>query len=451
VTAAVAPEPWPHDPLPELSRLAAERPVVVLDDDPTGTQTLRDVTVLTGWDPATIREHLGEGVLFLSTNSRSLDDGAAVELVARAARDIRTAAGDRAVSIVSRGDSTLRGHFPAEVLAVATDMPEARVLLAPYFGDGGRVTVDDVHLLDRDGTRQPVAETEFARDATFGFRSSNLREWVAEKYARANLPAPPTVSLSLDLVRRGGPPGVASALAALAPGSVAVANAVVDRDIEVVALGALRAEVGGLPLVARTAASYVRARAGRAPAPPLAASEIGGGPAGLVVVGSHVPTTTGQLGRLRDALPEDRLSAVELPVDALLDDDRAARTIDAAIDTLDEAIRAGRIALVATERVPREIGLEGARRVSAALVRVVEGLRARPDWVVAKGGITSSDVASRALSMRAARVAGQLLPGVPVWVGDADTRWPGVPLVVFPGNVGSRDTLTEVVRSLTAA
>lgn len=443
-------QPWPEDVLPQLARRAARWPAVVLDDDPTGTQTLRDVTVLTAWDAVTIERHLDDPVVFLSTNSRALEEADAVAVSANAAAHARQAASItwRPVSFISRSDSTLRGHFPTEVLALAdaSGMPEARILLAPYFGEGGRVTVDDVHLLERDGTRTPVAETEFARDATFGYRSSNLRDWVAEKYASAGRPPPATTSLSLELVRTGGPQAVAEALRALPAGGVAIANAESDRDIEVVALGSLLAEEHDLPLVARTAASFVRARAGRAPAPLLTSGELETDGPGVIVVGSHVDTTTRQLEHLLDQLP---VAAYEMAVEPLIaGGPEVGAAVGSAAAALDAAIGDGRTGLVSTERTWRDVGLEGGRAISLALVEVVRRLATRPGWVVAKGGITSYDVAAAGLGMREARVAGQVLPGVPVWIGGEGSRWPGMPLVVFPGNVGDDDALRRVVEAL---
>jgi uncharacterized protein YgbK (DUF1537 family) len=444
--------PWPGDPLPEIARLAARRPMVILDDDPTGTQTLADVTVLTEWDGERVARHLDDPAVFLSTNSRALDADAAAAITRDAAA--AALASGRLISFVSRSDSTLRGHFPGETTAVAVAMghPDARVLLAPYFGEGGRVTVDDVHYLDRGGARVPVADTEFARDATFGYRSSNLREWVAEKHAAAGVPVPPIASLQLELVRTGGPSAVADALGRLEPATVAIANAEVDRDIEVIALGSLLAEERGLPLVARTAASYVRARAGRPPAPLLTADQLATDGAGIVIVGSHVPTTTAQLELLHASPVARRIDARELSVDALLRYTADGR--DVAVEAaahLDQAIGSGRIGLLSTERAVRTTGLADGARISAALVDAVARMRHRPAWVVAKGGITSFAVAKDALGIREARVAGQLLPGVPVWIAGADARWPGVPLVVFPGNVGDEDALARAIEMLDAS
>ncbi len=447
--------PWPQDLIPELSIRAAARPVIVLDDDPTGTQTLRDVTVFTAWNADAIAPRLDEPVLFLSTNSRALDEASAVTVTRAAARAAIRAGriGGRPITIVSRSDSTLRGHYPSEpeAVAVAIGASDARYLLAPFFGEGGRLTVDDVHYLQQGDQRRPVGETEFARDPTFGYRASNLRDWVAERCAAAGRAMPPVTSLSIERLRRDGPAGAAETLLGMPPGGVAIANAEVDRDIEVVALGAAMAEEAGLPLVARTAASYVRARAGRPRAPLLARGELETDGPGLIVVGSHVEMTTRQFEALLNSPRRPRLDTHELAIAPILaGGDSAERAVADATAAMERALAAGRIGVVSTERTRRDIGLAGGRAVSDGLVAVVAGIQRRPGWVIAKGGITSSDVASRGLRMAEARVAGQVVRGVPVWIGSEGSRWPGLALVVFPGNVGDETALLRVVAILAA-
>jgi uncharacterized protein YgbK (DUF1537 family) len=92
-----------------------------------------------------------------------------------------------------------------------------------------------------------------------------------------------------------------------------------------------------------------------------------------------------------------------------------------------------------------------ARAVSAACARIAaEALAARPAWIVAKGGITSHDVARQGLGIRRAEVAGQLFPGVISLLRplDAAPAAMGVPYVVFAGNVGDDGTLADVVAIL---
>ncbi|HKG56229.1 MAG TPA: four-carbon acid sugar kinase family protein [Candidatus Limnocylindrales bacterium] len=459
---ARVPPAWGDDPLPLIRRLSRARPVVVLDDDPTGTQTVRDVPVLTlaGLDGLDRVLRSGVRAAFVLTNSRSLSAAAAANLAGELGARLAAAAERtrRRISVVSRSDSTLRGHFPVEVdaLTSALGRPDAPILLMPYFGEAGRITVNDVHYLVRDGVPVPVAETEFARDATFGYRESNLRDWVA---ARVGEPARPIASIPLELIRTGGPEVVASALRALPPRAVCVANAIVDRDVEVVAAGVLMAERAGLPIVARTAASFVRARAGQRRHPLLAVDELRAGRgAGLVVVGSHVPGTTRQLERLL-ADPPSPLHVVEIEATLAADPARAGRVVRTAARQIAGAMDEGRTAVVVTSRIvlpgtrgeDAAAGLERSARVSAALAGVVAALPERPAWIVAKGGITSSDVATLGLGVSVARVLGQIVAGVPVWRCGAGSRWPGLPLVVFPGNVGTDDDLRRVVATLERA
>jgi uncharacterized protein YgbK (DUF1537 family) len=436
------PDPWPDDLLPELAAASEARPLIVLDDDPTGTQTVRDVTVLTEWSAPSLAHVFasGERVTYVLTNSRALPRDGAIAVAREIGSRLREVADRRPFRVVSRSDSTLRGHFPAEVdaLASALGTPDAPVLLAPYFDEGGRITVGDVHYLRGRDEWIPVAKTEFAADPTFGYGESNLVEWVT---ARTNGDRPVT-SLPLALIRTGGPDAVAAALTALPPHAVCAVNAAVDRELEVVAAAAARIET---PLMVRSAASWVRIAAGQARADILGPATLGlhGGP-GLIVVGSHVPLTTRQLARLR-AEPPVPLAWFELDVPALL----AGHASDLA-PAIDEALRGGMTAVLATsrERVSGEqLGI--GTRVSGALVENVRSLRQHPAWLLAKGGITSSDMATDALDMRRARVVGQLVSGVPVWRSGPDSRWPGLPLIVFPGNVGDDDALRLAVARLT--
>lgn len=452
---------WPDDPLTQIRTLGVDTMVIALDDDPTGTQTVRDVPVVTQWSVEALRQLLDspDPLAFLLTNSRSLPGEQAAALATSIGHDLRAAGTDarRGWTVISRSDSTLRGHFPVEVDALvdALGIGDARVVLAPFFGDGGRVTLDGIHYLRRDDRLVPVAETEFARDAVFGYRSSDLRAWVAER--AATVPGSRTRQVSvmtLDRIRGDGPTAVRDALCALPPAGVLAVDAALERDIEVVALGALLAERQGLPLVGRTAASYVRARAGRAPVQPLALDEVRFGQPGLIVVGSHVPMTTTQLERLL-ADPPIPMLHLDLPVGELLaaTDEECGQRLASVGAEAETAIRNGLTPVVATSReLMRGADAAGdlaiSALVSAALVAIVRDISIRPAWILSKGGITSSDVATRALDVDEALILGPLLAGVPLWRCGPRSRWPGLPLAVFPGNVGGPDAVRDAVDRL---
>jgi uncharacterized protein YgbK (DUF1537 family) len=440
----------------------AGRRIAVLDDDPTGSQTVHDVAVVTVFDPDEIAAGLdGPGsTCFILTNTRSMGEADAVALNTRIGRTVFELSHKLGVPIdvISRSDSTLRGHVIAEVTALDAVRREVLgrgydgVLLIPAYLEAGRFTAGDVHWARVGGEPLPVGETEFARDATFGFSASNLREFVAEKSGGTITPDQ-VHSITLDDIRRGGPQRVTEILSAVTDGAFVVVNAVDYADLDVVVLGLLESQATGKAFLYRTGPSFPQPLAGLDPQPPLQATDIwpGGPPAGhgLVVVGSHVGLTSRQVAVARE---RGDLTEIELDVPAVADPARrdahlaeiTARVIDALADSN---------VLVFTSRtllrdVDPAASLEIARQVSTAVIDVVRAaVAAKPAWVVAKGGITSHDVAVRGLGIRRATVLGQLLPGLvsvlqPV---EALPQVVGTPYVVFAGNVGDETTLAYVI------
>ncbi|HEY64788.1 MAG TPA: hypothetical protein G4O02_09475 [Caldilineae bacterium] len=453
------PDEWPDDLLPEIQRQvqASGRKVVVLDDDPTGTQTVHGVPVLTEWSVTALRHELSSelSAFYLLTNSRSLPLEEACALNMEIGRNLVKAGREvgRSFVVVSRSDSTLRGHFPGEVEALAEALGDGfdAWLIIPFLLEGGRYTIRDVHYVAEDEWLVPAGETEFARDAAFGYRASNLREWVEEK-TEGRIPAEAVASVSIEDLRRGGPERVTEILMGLERGSVCIVNAASSRDLEVFVLGLLTAEAQGKRFLYRTAASFVRVRAGISPRPLLTWKDLDlpGSGGALIVVGSHVPRTTSQLNALL-ALPG--VIGVEVDVTSLLDDDQRVREIERVARLADQYLRDGRDAVVFTSRQlitgeDAKSSLLIGRRISDGLVAIVRAMTARPRYLLAKGGITSSDVATLGLGVKRSLVLGQILPGVPVWRLGPESRYPGLVYIVFPGNVGGLEALVDIVTGL---
>jgi uncharacterized protein YgbK (DUF1537 family) len=331
------------------------------------------------------------------------------------------------------------------------------ILLAPAYFEAGRFTAGDIHWARIGDRLVPVGETEFAADATFGYQSSNLRDFVAEKSGGELSPAE-VHSIALDDIRLGGPERVAEILSAVAEGAFVVVNATDYADYEIVVLGLLQVEEAGRSFVYRTGPSFVRALTGQEPQPPLTARAIWpqGHPGGhgLVVVGSHVGLTSRQVAA---AQQRGGLTEIELDVARLTD----AASADAHVAETTRRVRSALAesdVLLYTSRTrvrgaDADASLAIARTVSTAVTSVVRNaLTARPAWVVAKGGITSHDVAVRGLGIRRAEVLGQLLPGMVsvLLPREAAPEAVGKPYVVFAGNVGNENTLADVVALFSA-
>lgn len=431
--------------------------VVVLDDDPTGTQTVHNVPLLTEWSIESLCTEFENDLpaVYLLTNTRSVPLLEAQAINAEVGRNLTRAAQrtGRDFVVVSRSDSTLRGHFPGEVTALAEALKreDQSWLIIPSFFEGGRYTIGDIHYVEEGDELIPVGESAYAQDKVFGYRSSNLRHWVEEK-TNGRIRFRDVASISLELIRSGGPERVAQRLLNLKPGQVCVINAAGYRDLEVFVLGLLAAEAHGQHFLYRTAASFVRVRAGIPSRPLLTPHELNVSEPGngLIVVGSYVSRTTSQLEAL---LMDSRVLAVEVKVEALLDQERRLAEIQGVAASVNDGLRSSRDVVVYTSRkliaggADRNSLLTG-QEISKGLVAIVQNLDVRPRYLLAKGGITASDIATKALGIRKAMVLGQILPGVPVWLPGPESRYPGMPYIVFPGNVGDAQSLIRSTMTL---
>ncbi|CAI5476727.1 unnamed protein product [Closterium sp. Yama58-4] len=484
--------------------------VVILDDDPTGTQTVHGLHVLTTWDVETLQAemaalaHTPNAAFFILTNSRALPTQQAAALTRTICSNVVTAAqqagilssgskdpGCRGITLILRGDSTLRGHFPQEVEAAEAALGTAvdAWVVCPFFLEGGRYTINDVHYVADGADRLvPAAQTEFAKDAAFGYSHSNLKQWVEEKTGGARSAAD-VASISISTIREGGCSAVLKALMALPKGSVCILNAASDSDLHVATAALRYAEAEGRSFLVRSAASFVSSLLALPKLPPLgppewaqlllgggAGGECGGdgetggegewgrklkrwkwlrsGTGGLIVVGSYVPKTSAQLeellSRLGSSLHVIQVSAADV-ASVSWQGERREVAVAGMAEEAEIALREGRDVVIMTSRElitgsDPASSLEIGWRVSEAVVEVVRAIGVRPKYILAKGGITSSDVATKALGVGRARVEGQAMAGVPLWRLDTASRFPDLPYIVFPGNVGSASSLADVVQ-----
>ena len=449
------------------------RTLVVIDDDPTGCQTVYDVNVLLDYSAEAIRQQLekDDSMFYVLTNTRGLPESEAISITSQVVENIYKAQFDigstlgklRQVQIISRSDSTLRGHYPAEVQAILDTSDEVYdgTILVPAFFEGGRVTFNDVHYLTENDQLIPVGETAFAKDPHFGYKSSNLVDWVCEKSAAFGTPVEDRsriVSISLCDIRQGGPMEIADKLESMQHGSIVIVNAVHQHDLNTFVLGLLQAESNGFNFLYRTAASFVASRAALEPRSLVAAASPStagaSGKGGLTVVGSYVPKTTAQLNKLLTS--SLALEAIEVNVGAFLgkaaQQGGAVQDEAAALATrIDALLSSGKDVVLYTSRVFHQgAGLDQTALVSKLLTETVARLTVAPSFLVAKGGVTSHDVAAHGLSAKVCGVVGQVEPGVPLWRLGEESKFPSLQYVVFPGNVGDDEALTRVLRRLGA-
>lgn len=393
--------------------------MVVLDDDPTGIQTVHGCLLITHWDEDSVR--LGfedqEPFFYILTNTRAMTrqeaervTREAMEMVVRVNEDY----GYRLI-IVSRSDSCLRGHFPLE-----TDVMRAvlhkygksvypKTPFCPAFIEAGRVTINGMHYM-QDGDRLiPVSETEFARDNVFAYHNSELTEYVKEKGAN--------------------------------PNDYEIVNAQSYDELNAYAAHILSKGTSE-HIIIRSSSSLPKAISGIADIPLLDRNILKQEGVGCFVVGSHVKKTTQQLEQLLQA---EGTCAIEVDVQRIIND--ADALMLETLDTIQQVVDNYLTPVIYTSR--QEIRLEDAnqrqhigQQISNFLVDIVHRLPYTPSYLVGKGGITSHDILTKGLCITSARVLGQIISSVPCVMGAQ------FPYIIFPGNVGTEQSLKEVYLKL---
>ena len=471
--------------------------IVVFDDDPTGSQTVHSCPLLLRWDAASLRQGLADPspLLFLLVNTRDLPPEQARARLTTLCRTLQPLLAEAGAAgtidrwlVVSRGDSTLRGHFPLESEVISAELgPFAASFLVPAFLPGGRTTAAGVHLLHG----EPVHRSAFAQDRLFGYGTSFLPAWVAEKTAGA-IPAEAVQRIDRSELeaavaeREGGErKGFQSLVGRLAdltgnpwvvvdgerPAQLAAFAAAVDQVSDPAAspvskgdgMAAAAPTPGPRRFLFQSAASLITALAALPPQP-LEPSGLAvmrrrspqGVPlAGLVLVGSHVPLADAQLAAL---LAEPACGGVDLEVAKVARvlagplPDRLLPSLEAAwLERLQAVVARGQTPVLFTSRGELACSSPAERRalgeaLAGLMARLAARLAPQLGYLISKGGITSQTLLADGLELALVRLEGQLLPGLsllrPAGVG-VPGALAGLPLITFPGNLGDGQTLLE--------
>jgi len=438
--------------------------IVVLDDDPTGVQTVHNISVFTDWTAKSIEAGFAEenSMFFILTNSRGFTAQETEKAHEEIAKIVQETAKkfNREFIIISRGDSTLRGHYPLETEVLKDTVEELSTInfdgevIIPFFQEGGRFTINNIHYVQYDEELVPAGETEFAKDRTFGYSASNLAEWAEEK-SNGRYKANDATFISIEDIRSLNIDAIVDQLMAVKNFNKIVVNTVDYLDVKVFVIALVRAMRKGKVFMFRSAAALTKVIGGVSDRPLLSREELvkdNSTNGGLIMIGSHVKKTTEQFEELKKC---DFIHFIEFNVHLVLNDVAFKAEEDRIVNLVNELISKGQTVSVYTKRERLDLGenkkeeeLKLSVKISNAVTNIVKRLQVRPSYIIAKGGITSSDIGTNGLCVKHATVAGQVKPGIPVWYTGDDSKFPGLPYVIFPGNVGTKNTLKEVAELL---
>lgn len=463
-------ESLPKVDIESVNRLLEEelksfnKKIIVLDDDPTGVQTVHDISVFTDWSVESIEQGFKEdqSMFFILTNSRGFTAEETEKAHQEIAANILIVASklNREFLVISRGDSTLRGHYPLETIVLketieaGSDLNIDGEIILPFFKEGGRLTINNIHYVQYGVELVPAGETEFAQDRTFGYSKSHLGEWIEEK-SDGEFLAEDTLYISLEQLRSLDIEKIMEQLLKVKDFNKVVVNAVEEVDVKVFTIALVQAINAGRNFLFRSAAALPKVIGGVSDKSLLTKEELvreETGNGGLIIIGSHVKKTTEQLKELKRL---SEIKFIEFNSHLVLQPEEFKKECDRVIETTESLIRTGKTVAVYTSRERLDLGenkkeeeLKLSVTISDAVTSIVTRLKVRPNFLIAKGGITSSDVGTKGLKVKRATVAGQIKPGIPVWTTGDESKYPGLTYVIFPGNVGTKTDLKEVVQIL---
>jgi len=452
------------DQLMHTALLSSNVKIVVLDDDPTGTQTVHGVSVYTDWQLNSMLDGFKEAnrLFFILTNSRGCTSEQSAQMHKDIATNIVAAAKQTSKKylIISRSDSTLRGHYPLETQVLKTvveDTTEAVMdgeIICPFFLEGGRYTHNNIHYVLENNSLVPAGETEFAQDKTFGYKNSHLGMWVEEK-TQGQYTRDSCTYITVEELRRVDIDGIYKKLLQTENFSKIIVNALDYYDIKVFVTALYQAIGQGKHFMLRSAAGIVKVIGGIEDKPLLTREELidtTNKNGGIIVIGSHVKKTTAQLAKLKEW---DFITFLEFNVHLVADEALFKQETARIIAASEEQIGQGKTVAVYTRRERLDLNtdnkedeLQIAVQISDAVTSIISSLAIRPNFIIAKGGITSSDIATKGLHVKRALVYGQILAGVPVWLTGEESKFPNMLYVVFPGNVGNETALKEAVEKI---
>ncbi|MEI3614908.1 four-carbon acid sugar kinase family protein [Pseudogracilibacillus sp. SO30301A] len=439
--------------------------IIVLDDDPTGVQTVHGVPVYTEWSQDTIEAIFQDShqMVFILTNSRSFTKEKTEQEHRKIAERIGNVSDENGQPylLISRGDSTLRGHYPLETAVLKNGLEDHSTIkidgeiISPFFQEGGRITINDKHYLTENNSYIPVGKTEFAEDRIFSFENSNLKNWIEEK-TKGEFKADSVTSISIEELRKLDITKMMNKLEALNYFNKLIVNAVTEEDIKAFCIALLKViNKNNKHFLFRTAASFTKVIGNISNKPYLTKKELlkeTNSHGGLIIVGSHVQKTSEQLNKLKEL---NNIHFFEFNCEVAHDSQLLQQEKETIQSQANDLILNGHTVCIYTSRKKinfehnqKDKEIQFSLKISQALTSFVSNCKYKPNYVVAKGGITSSDVGTIGLAVKRAEVMGQIIPGVPVWKTGNDSRFPNIPYIIFPGNVGSDEALKQVIQLL---
>ncbi len=435
---------------------------VVIDDDPTGSQTVHDCLLLLKWDCSTLVKGFESksNLFFILANTRSLSENDAKLTIEEICKNLKTVITSQAyeeeIIFISRGDSTLRGHNFLEPIALDSCLgPFDATFHIPAFIEGKRFTINGSHFVDK----TPISQTIFAKDKIFGYETSNVKNLLFQQSkSQINFEDIQNLLLSdIEMLNDKENNIVFQTLKNLKNNKHVIVDVENYSQLKKFSL-VIKKLIKQKKFLFRTAASFISSISEKS----FSQSEIFFSNLrirnkeksflpGLIIVGSYVELSTIQLNNLLDI---GDCNPVELDVFEffkIISSDNNQKRINLFKNKFLKEIRfsfeKGKTPVLFTSR--KFMSLDASELfnfynlLACFIAELVADLKYEIGYLISKGGITTNLILSKGLNADYVYLEGQILTGISVVTYNLKNG-EKLPIVTHPGNIGTKDSLVDI-------
>ena len=443
--------------------------IIIIDDDPTGSQTVNGCNLLLKWDYETLLKGLKDSsnLLFILANTRSLskeDVKIRLKEICSALREImnNSSFAEEDFVLISRGDSTLRGHNFVEPDIINELLgPFDATFYIPAFIEGNRTTVNGNHFVDN----IPIHKTIFSKDKIFGFNTSNVKELIYEQsnYQLDFNNIENIFIKDFEALETNQPSKLFMQIEKLKNNKKVIVDIMDYSQLDKFS-SIVRSLLKKKKFLFRSAASFISSLSNvkRTQKDHIYFSQLrrknnsDKAMKGLIVVGSYVELTTLQLNKV---LEISLCKPIEINVFKLYEFFKIGDNLN--LNSLKKLILNSIRQNLIRESIPvlytsREIISPTDKNdliqfqlfLSAFIAEIVSAIKNEIGYLISKGGITTNTIISEGLEADSVYLEGQILPGISLVTFNLLKQKGKLPIVTFPGNMGNQMSLVQALEIL---
>ena len=433
--------------------------IIVIDDDPTGSQSVHDCLLLLNWNYETLLKGLlsNSSLLFVLANTRSLSEKEVKKRLEEICNTLYKVSIENNIKdtllLVSRGDSTLRGHNFLEPDLINKYLgPFDATFHIPAFLEGNRTTLNGKHFVNG----IPAHKTTFAKDIIFGYETNDLKRLLYKK-SRSKIKLKNIENL--NCIEEQSSNELKKYMENLKNNTHVIVD--IDKYSQLEKFSEIIRElIKNKKFLFRTAASFLKAISNTKNSKKSnfyysqlrARNKLNQFLPGLIIIGSYTDVSTKQFNKLLDF---DCFHAIEIDVAKFykihVSKDKETQFLklkNLILENIKKTLENSYIPVIYTSRKEKILEnnldqMDFYNALSFFVAELVADLKYEIGYIISKGGITSNTILNSSFNVDYVYLEGQICRGISlVKVKLINNNY--LPVITFPGNLGDDDSLKDV-------